>query len=102
MTLGHATGGIGTMMEADHEVPEEHDGDPNGLGLGLGLNCMTQCGECAAPKSGEQTPVSQGVLPKDLEVVETNIRESMYSLEDRLLDKMAELVQGSADFRRRA
>ena len=100
--LGHAAGGIGTMMEADNEVQEEHDGDPNGLGLGLGLNCMTQCGECAVPNSGEQTPASQGVMPKDLEAVEMNLRESMYSLEDRILDKMTELVQGSADCRRRA
>ena len=62
----------------------------------------TQCGECAAPKSGAQTPIPPGVQPKDLETVESNIRDSMYSLEDRILDKMAELVQGSTDFRRRA
>ena len=63
---------------------------------------MTQCGECAVPKSGAQTPISPGVQPKDLDTVESNIRGSMYSLEDRILDKMAELVQGSTDFRRRA
>ena len=45
---------------------------------------------------------SQLVQPKDLEVVEKNLRESMYSLEDRILDKMTEIVQGSADFRGRA
>ena len=47
-------------------------------------------------------PTIPTVQVSDVQAVESNLRESLYSLEDRIMDKMAEMVSKAPGFQGRA
>ena len=87
---------IGGMTSMNDEGDEDFDGDPNGLGLGLGLNNLEREPSEAGSHKSEVREKSA------IKAVEENLRDSLYSLEDRLIDKMAEMFGRESDFQRRA
>ena len=88
-------------MNAEDEICEECDGDPNGLGLGLGLG-LHGLEHDSVSKAGSQAPSAPTVLPSEVKAIESNLRDSLYSLEDRLLDKLEEIAGKPSGFQGRA
>ena len=96
-----ALGGIGAAASAEDEGIDEHDGDPNGLGLDLGLG-LHGLEHDSVSKAGSQAPSAPAVQPSDVKAIETNLRDSLHSLEDRLLDRLEGMIGKSSGFQGRA